>query len=157
MNTYSSTILAKYIIAYLNDKGVGINMTKAQKLTYIAYGTCWAIKGYRLVDERPRAWPSGPVFPGMREDLLGIDFSSIRLTDDDIKEIAMDNDMRSLVALVYGTFGKCSASALSSWTRRGRSPWQKTMLGDIINDRHIKSYFQSIIITSKKKKSKVNE
>jgi uncharacterized phage-associated protein len=33
-----------------------MNMTKIQKLTYIAYGTYLTIKDERLTDEHPQAW-----------------------------------------------------------------------------------------------------
>lgn len=67
---YSSVVLAYYIVALMNQRGLEINMTKLQKLLYIAYGTYLAIKNQRLTNEHPQAWPYGPVFPTTRNRLL---------------------------------------------------------------------------------------
>jgi uncharacterized phage-associated protein len=154
MKEYKSTVLAKYIAAYLNDKRVDLNMTKIQKLTYIAYGTCLAVTGNRLVDEHPRAWPYGPVFPTTRKRLLKVDLDAIRLTDEDLQEIAGDKEIHALITLVYNSFGKWPASALSEWSHKEGSPWQKTISSPgfkwngEIDDEYIKSYFRKIVVTS---------
>jgi uncharacterized phage-associated protein len=150
MEIYKSTILAKYIAAYLNDKQANVNMTKIQKLTYIAYGVYLSVTGSRLFDEHPQAWPYGPVFPVTRNDLLKTDLNSIRLDSVDLREIRIDKGINSLIALVYNTFGKWSASALSEWSHKDGSPWEKTVStpgfkwGEIIKDEYIMSYFDKI-------------
>jgi len=149
---YTSTILAKYIAAYLNDKRLDINMTKIQKLTYIAYGTWLAVKNERLVDEHPQAWPYGPVFPTTRNRLLKIDLNGISLSDIELNEIANDKEVVLLMNSIYKTFGNWSASLLSQWSHKEGSPWEKTVStenfkwGDTIKDDNIKSYFKKIII-----------
>jgi uncharacterized phage-associated protein len=151
MKQYQSTILAKYIAAYLNEKHVDINMTKIQKLTYIAYGVYLAATGDRLIDEHPQAWPYGPVFPTTRRNLLRVDLNSICLDDPDLQEISTDKEACSLVALVYNTFGKWTAFALSEWSHKEGSPWEKTVStqgfkwGGKIKDEYIKSYFDKIL------------
>lgn len=149
---YKSTILAKYIAAYLNERRVDINMTKIQKLTYIVYGTWLAAKNERLIDEHPQAWPYGPVFPTTRNQLLKIDLNAISLSDQDLNEISKDSEVNLLMDSVYKTFGNWSASMLSEWSHKDGSPWEKTVSterfkwGDVINDDDIKSYFKKIII-----------
>jgi len=149
---YTSTILAKYIAAYLNDKRVDINITKIQKLTYIMYGAWLAVKNERLTDEHPQAWPYGPVFPTTRNKLLKIDLNGISLSENELNEISQDKDINLLMDLVYSTFGNWSASSLSEWSHKEGSPWEKTVSsekfkwGDTINDDDIKSYFKKIII-----------
>jgi uncharacterized phage-associated protein len=156
MKCYQSTILAKYIAAYLNDKYADVNMTKIQKLTYIAYGIYLAVTGERLIDEHPQAWPYGPVFPTTRNSLLKTDLNSIRLDDFDIQEIAEDKGVNSLVGLVYSTFGKWTAVSLSEWSHKEGSPWEKTVStsgfkwGNMIKDEYIKSYFEKIIAPDEK-------
>jgi uncharacterized phage-associated protein len=152
MKQYESIILAKYIAARLNEGREDVNITKLQKLTYIAYGTCLAVTGSRLVDEHPQAWPYGPVFPTTRNKLLKIDLNSIGLNDPDLQEIAGDATVKSLVTLVCKSFGKWPAFSLSEWSHKEGSPWEKTVSshgfkwGKEINDEYIKSYFRKIIV-----------
>jgi uncharacterized phage-associated protein len=152
MEQYRSTILAKYIAAYLNDKHVDINMTKIQKLTYIAYGTYLAIKGERLIDEYPQAWPYGPVFPTTRNHLLKLDLNKISLSEPDLSEISKNEEVSALIDLVNRKFGNWSAGMLSEWSHKDGSPWEATVStpgfkwGDRINDDIIESYFKKKII-----------
>ena len=81
---YNSVEVAKFIVATANNKHLSINMTKVQKLLYIAYGIFLAVKGYRLTNEHPQAWPYGPVFPTTRNKLLKIDLYSIATSDSDL-------------------------------------------------------------------------
>jgi len=152
MIPYRSTLLAKYIAAYFNDKRADVNITKIQKLTYIAYGSYLAIFDARLIDEHPQAWPYGPVFPTTRKHLLKTDLNAISLQDTDFKEISSDRDIVSLIDMIYKTFGSWSAASLSDWSHKEGSPWEKTVSsksfrwGDKINDDYIKSYFKKIIV-----------
>lgn len=151
MERYNSTILAKYITAYLNEKKADVNMTKIQKLTYIAYGLYLAVRNERLIDEHPQAWPYGPVFPTTRNKLSKIDLNSISLQDEDLEEISSDADVKSLIDLVYKTFGTWSAFELSEWSHKEGSPWEKTVSthgfkwGKRIEDEPIEAYFKKII------------
>jgi len=154
MRPYKSTILAKYITACFNNQGVDMNITKIQKLTYIAYGSFLALYNERLVDEYPQAWPYGPVFPTTRKQLLKIDLNAITLDDDDIQEIRADRDVTILVDTIYATFGHWSAAMLSEWSHKEGSPWEAAVSkksfkwGDRMDDDYIKSYFDKIIIRS---------
>jgi uncharacterized phage-associated protein len=151
---YESTILAKYIAAYFNSKRADINMTKIQKLTYIAYGMFLAVKNEPLINEHPQAWPYGPVFPSTRNALLKFDLNSISLNDSDLRELSADREVKSLIDLIYNTFGGWTAVALTSWSHKEGSPWEATVStpdfkwGNRINDEHIKSYFCKIIISN---------
>jgi uncharacterized phage-associated protein len=157
MKQYESIILAKYIAARLNEQREDVNITKIQKLTYIAYGTYLSVTGSRLIDEHPQAWPYGPVFPTTRNKLLKIDLNSIKLSDLDLQEIAGDTMVASLITLVYKSFGKWPAFALSEWSHKEGSPWEKTVSspgfkwGNRIDDEYIKSYFGKIIINPNEK------
>lgn len=148
MAPYKSTVLAKYITAYMNDMRVDINITKIQKLTYIAYGVYLAITGERLIDEHPQAWPYGPVFPTTRNKLLRVDLDAIGFDDPDLSEIKTDEDVKSIVGMVYDSYGSWSAYSLSEWSHKDGSPWEKTVSeqgfkwGDRIEDCHIQSYFK---------------
>jgi uncharacterized phage-associated protein len=151
MKPYKSTILAKYIAAYLNDRGADVNMTKIQKLTYIVYGTYLAITGEVPVDEHPKAWPFGPVFPITRKKLSRTDLNSISFSDSDLSEIKSDALIAHVMDAVFKAFGRLSANVLSEWSHREGSPWERTRSSegfrwnDTIEDEYIRSYFKKIL------------
>lgn len=148
---YDSVTVAKFIIAKANERGYLVNMTKVQKLLYIAYGIFLAVKGERLTDEHPQAWPFGPVFPRTRNKLLKADFYGIVLGNPDLLHISSDMEADSLVNSVFRSFGEWSASQLSEWSHSEGSPWERTVSsegfkwGDRIPDEYIGSYFKSRI------------
>lgn len=149
---YDSVTVAYYLVASANERRLSINMTKLQKLLYIAYGTYLAVTGSRLINEHPQAWPYGPVFPTTRNKLLKKDLYSIRSTDERLKEINEDAEMRSLANIVLTSFGNRSASTLSEWSHQSGSPWDRTVnqkgfnWGDRIPDEYIQEYFNTIIV-----------
>lgn len=151
MYKYRSTEVAKLIIATANEKKLSINMTKTQKLLYIAYGIHLAVRDVRLTDEHPQAWPYGPVFPTTRKRLLKEDLYSITKDDAELREISQDEDMTALVELVFKHFGMWSAQTLTIWSHKDGSPWQRTVSsegfdwGEQIPDSYIKPYFQRMI------------
>lgn len=148
---YNSILVAKYIVAIANDRKISINMTKVQKLLYIAYGIFLAVDGRRLTNEHPQAWPYGPVFSTTRNKLLKIDFYSIELDDHEFSDINNDENVKSLIDLVFHSFGSWSASQLTEWSHSDGSPWDNIVStddfswGEQIPDESIKSYFNSII------------
>lgn len=148
---YNSVEVAKYIVAYGNDKGYSMNMTKTQKLLYIAYGIFLAINRERLCDEHPKAWPFGPVFPTTREKLLKIPMYTLKTTNEEFTKIRQDKDIQDLLELVFETFGNWTAQELSVWSHSEGSPWDLTVTennrkwNEEISDNYIYSYFTSIL------------
>ena len=149
---YDSVTVACYIVASVNNKQLDINMTKLQKLLYIAYGTYLAITGKRLTNEHPQAWPYGPVFPTTRNKLLKKDLSHIDFSSPLLVQIKDDAEMKSLVSLVLNGFGNKNATTLSVWSHQSGSPWDRTVSqegftwGARIPDDYIKEYFNTIIV-----------
>lgn len=148
---YNSVTIAKYIVAIANEKHLSINMTKVQKLLYVAYGIFLAVKKARLLNEHPQAWPYGPVFPTTRNTLLKVDLYSINLEDPELYQAKEDAELESLMELVFRSFGNWSALQLTNWSHGDGTPWQKTISsegfswGGQIPDSYISSYFSSII------------
>jgi uncharacterized phage-associated protein len=149
---YKSEVVAHYIAAYANSRKIYINITKIQKLLYIAYGMCLAIYDKRLVNEHPQAWPYGPVFPTTRNKLLKVEvLSDIDINDPALAEIIRDKETNSLMEVIFSTFGKRTASFLSEWSHKPGSPWDQTCnlpdfrWGNIIPDAFIQPYFKSIL------------
>lgn len=144
----NSVVLAKYIVSYANEHHFVINMTKLQKLLYITYGVYLAVKGERLTNEHPQAWPFGPVFPTTRNKLLKINFDEIKDFEDD----SITDEIKSCVKLVFKTYGIYNGSYLSQWSHQFGSPWDLTTKadgftwGDRIPDEYIFVYFQNLIV-----------
>lgn len=149
---YNSVAVARYIIATANEKRISINITKVQKLLYIAYGLYLAVKNERLTNEQPQAWPYGPVFPTTRTKLVDADFYSINFDLPDLAEMKQDEVLRSLFELVFNHFGQWTASQLTAWSHSDGSPWERTVdqdgfsWGTRIPDEYIKPYFHSMIV-----------
>lgn len=153
---YRSTDLARYIAAYANNQRYNINMTKIQKLLYVTYGIYLAVKTKRLINEHPQAWPYGPVFPTTRNKLLKEDFDCFTLADPRFNLMNEDQELQSLLKIVFDSFGGMTATDLSSWSHQPGSPWDKTRKtigfkwGKQIPDEYIKEFF-STLITPKSK------
>lgn len=149
---YNSVDIAKLITAYANNNQYSINITKVQKLLYIAYGVYLAVRGKRLTNEHPQAWPYGPVFPTTRNKLNKIDLNLIDNTNADISRLYEDESLMKLIELVFRSFGKNNAGSLSEWSHKEGSPWEKTTKikgfkwGDVIPDSYIKEYFDKIVV-----------
>lgn len=149
---YNSVTVASYIVAMANERGLGINMTKLQKLLYIAYGTYLALNNRRLTNEHPQAWPYGPVFPTTRNRLLKKDLSKIRISNQDLDVIKDDKEMIFLINLVLNSFGDKTATTLTVWSHQSGSPWDRVSSqegfswGEIIPDEYIQEYFNSILV-----------
>ena len=149
---YNSVQVACYIVAMANERRLGINMTKLQKLLYITYGTYLALYNQRLTNEHPQAWPYGPVFPTVRNRLLKRDLSSIGLQDVSPQIPAEDKRFEQVVNLVLNSFGDKNATTLTLWSHQSGSPWDRIASqegftwGEQIPDSYIQEYFNSILI-----------
>lgn len=145
---YNSVDVALYIVAYANKESVSINLTKTQKLLYIAYGAHLALNDDRLCNEHPQAWPYGPVFPTTRNKLLRTDLCGVRMEDSKLKD---DKYLKSLIKFVFMGFGKKTAGYLTTWSHLPNSPWDRTThcsdfkWGVEIPDEYIRTYFSSLI------------
>ena len=149
---YNSVEVAKYIVAYWNERGSYINMTKTQKLLYIAYGTWLAFKNKRLVDEYPRAWPFGPVFPKTREALLNMDFNNISFKNVVDEELKNDIEVESVIKEIHQSqFGHLTAKHLTAWSHQDGSAWATTtalpnfIWGQYISDEITKKWFLTFL------------
>lgn len=148
---YDSVVVAFYIVAWANKNNVSINLTKTQKLLYIAYGANLVIQQDRLCDEHPQAWPYGPVFPTTRDRLLKTDFSSITIGNPILEKVRDDAYLEALVKFVFEGFGSKTAGQLTAWSHRPNSAWDQTThmsnfkWGNEIPDAYIYEHFSKMI------------
>lgn len=155
--TYKSTDVALFIVAWANKHRYGINLTKTQKLLYVAYGAWLVLMGSRLCNEHPQAWPYGPVFPRTRDLLLNTDIDAVTLSDERLAGIAGEerDRLEDLMAFVFDGFGKMTAGQLTVWSHQPGTPWERAQglpsfkWGAEIPDSYIYEYFSKIIIMGK--------
>ncbi|MDR3164856.1 MAG: DUF4065 domain-containing protein, partial [Synergistaceae bacterium] len=115
---YFSLNVASHIANVCEAQNITYNNTKIQKLLYCCYGCSLAMYNKRLCDEYPRAWQFGPVFPRV--------FSYIKKGHNILtvcQKLDAPMDILALIDEVINTFGRHSATALSTWTHKEGSPW----------------------------------
>jgi uncharacterized phage-associated protein len=124
MKTYDSTLLAKFLLSVAHSKYQALNMTKLQKLMYIIYGYYLSSFQHKIINEKPQAWPFGPVFARVHKH---IDYTQIlRLDDPELVGIAQDAKLKDVLERVVENYAGVTASQLSNWSHKDRSPWKKT-------------------------------
>ena len=140
---YSSYDIARYIMYYCEQKEFHYNNTKIQKLLFAVYGVLLAKELPVFIDESPKMWPYGPVFPNVFVKIKEEGFNPISL--------GFEDDVRDIVETTIDYFGKFSAKALTEWSHQKNSPWDKVKSlygekwGEDLQDKDIKAYFMEII------------
>lgn len=147
---YDSVLIAEYLRAVAYSKKLNLNVTKVQKLLYILYGLFLKKYDRLIINETPKAWPYGPVFPNTREK---VNYDKVPdINDPCFDTIKHDDTLLKEVAYVIENYAQYSAGQLSSWSHSKDGPWDKTThLPNFkwnypIGNNLIKSYFKSIDI-----------
>jgi uncharacterized phage-associated protein len=111
--------IAKDMVSLCKKNNYEFNNTKIQKLLYLFVGFCLInnVEEVYSIDEYPRLWPYGPVFPKVHKR-----YDSIRNCDDEIKSVRDDKTKKILEETVK-KWGKVSAGKLSAWSHMEDSPW----------------------------------
>lgn len=145
MAKHTAAQVAKWFLAHNriieNEEGAEhISNLKLQKLLYYAQGCFLAVTDEALFDDNIVAWQHGPVVESVyhlykANGAKGIPF------DEDFDFSAFTQEENSLLTEVYDTFGQYSAWKLRNMTHE-ETPWQETMLNDIIPTEKIKDYFK---------------
>ena len=141
MEFCSSSVMA-YILYKGDQAQHPINKTQAQKLLYCCYGTVLAEFDERLTVEHPKAWPYGPVFPRTLND-INKKRLNVGMAKDFIQ--ACRPEVLKLIDQTIEKFWGYSASALSAWSHRQGSPWDKAAPLEALDDREIQKYFAKIV------------
>ena len=149
---YRSEDVARLIAATLNDRKRMINITKIQKLLYIAYGTWLRVYQNRLLNEHPQAWPYGPVFPTSRNKLTKAGVDLVDITRNDVpSELLNDTELARTIDFVMRYFGDWSAAELTAWSHSSGTPWELTtqrdgfVWGEQIPDSIIYDFFVKLV------------
>ena len=132
-----------------NDK-TALGETKLHKLLYICDGFLLAA-GINFIDENPKAWNYGPVYPRVNNwlkkepDAFTKSYNSLFDDSPEIKEIT------ALIDAVIGMYGSWSTNELSNWSHSPGSPWEMALekgngrMNSVIDKNDMKKYFKGII------------
>lgn len=141
-------------IAY-NKYGVQLNKTQMQKLLFMCYGIYLASTGKRLfVDDTPKAWPFGPVFPRVNKKFIPGQFPQ-DFSKDKRELFLKDKVAMKIVSDIVEKFHGVSAHDLSEWSHQEGGPWFQVIYGkngnnpsikwnQQIQDDIIKEYFKKV-------------
>lgn len=115
---------AKYIVATAQSKGISLNLTQLQKITYICDGTLLAC-GHNIVNENCRVWEYGPVYPKVYKWYTKAMGKPVSL--EDVKPSALAEIYRSIAPSVVKDalekFSGWTSVQLSEWSHLPGSPW----------------------------------
>jgi len=133
-------------IAYLCNKyNYPFNNTKIQKLLYLFVGFCLInnVSEIYTIDEKPKIWPYGPVFPRVHKKYNEIEQSAIN----DIQSVS-DEKIKNILEQTVKQWGNIAAGKLSKWSHMPDSPWDTLVKrgeqwNTEINLDDIKSYFKN--------------
>lgn len=130
--------------------GVILNKTQMQKLLFMCYGQALTIdEGQPLfLDDTPKAWPFGPVFP--RSYKRYEEIAPVDLTVEEKNSFARNERQLAMIAQTVADYCHISATRLSEWSHQYGSPWQQTVFGGDraewnrqISDDVIRRYFSN--------------
>ena len=120
-----------------------ISHMKLQKLVYFCQGFSLALFEKPLFPEPIEAWTHGPVCPKLYRILKGYGSSPITAVIDPEK-IALNEDEKLLIKMVYGVYGQYSASRLRKITHE-EGPWKNALTAAAIPYEAMAEYFESLI------------
>lgn len=147
---------AKYIIYKAGNNHSDINMTKLQKLLYICDGVMLS-QGYNAIDENPKAWDYGPVYPKVYrwyKKRVGKPVERKEIAQSALEEIE-ENHFDTAIDKVFGTFGTWTANQLSAWTHKPNSPWSNAVENNggemygTISKNDMRMYFSGMVKNGK--------
>jgi uncharacterized phage-associated protein len=118
-----TTDLAKDIIFICKRHNIEYGNTKIQKLLYLFIGFALMndIEEIRYIDELPKAWQYGPVFPKIYKqynELINIE-KNYTLSISSLQNPKVDKIIEKTVQL----WGSLPAGVLSDWSHKTNSPW----------------------------------
>ncbi len=150
--SYDSIKMGEYLAAYATSKGYEINQTKLQKLLYILYGAYLTLYDEILLNERPKAWPYGPVFPRVQKKFAkNTGFADADINAEEYQDIRENTNLIALINDVLTTFGRWTAQALSEWSHASGSPWAIALANNNmtfnapLSSDDIKAYFKTFM------------
>lgn len=111
-------------IAYYKHHVI-LNKTQMQKMLFMCYGQALTMGVTLFSDDKPRAWPFGPVFPRTykRYDEQIPNGLSVK----EKEQFASSPDILRMISRTVAQYCHVSATRLSDWSHQIDSPWQQTV------------------------------
>lgn len=121
MKTMKTVDLAKDIVYFCRKNGIEFNNTKIQKLLYLFIGFTLMndVDEIKEIDELPKAWEYGPVFPKVYKNYSKI----ISNIPSNYTPSIANPKMREILEKTVKLWGRVSAGKLSDWSHKDGSPW----------------------------------
>ena len=135
MATYSTNLVANAFLYKARQSGVQVSHMKLQKLVFFMHAWSLASTGASYVNERPEAWPYGPVFDSLYHELKSfgsrdIDAYLTQMNSETGERQALipvfsDSAFWGLLEQVWNRYGSFSALQLSALTHEAGGPWEQ--------------------------------
>ena len=121
----------------LNKYNTILNRTQMQKILFICYGIYLAVTGKTMFDDdRPKAWPFGPVFPRVNKRYNQQEI--ITMSESEKDAFRRDSMALRIVDSIVFQYYNMSATQLSEWSHQKGGPWYKTIYGEDGSNKDIK-------------------
>ena len=122
---FDSRTISKYLLFMAKESMIRMNVTKTHKLLYILDGSLLAIE-HDLVNENPRAWQFGPVYPKVHKMLSENSIYKLSTYEDGFEELDKTK-IKDITQNLLATLGSRTASELSAWSHHKNSPWAQSI------------------------------
>ncbi|MGQ3672296.1 Panacea domain-containing protein [Xanthobacter sp. TB0136] len=120
---YDARQVANWFVERAKEDGRSLTIMQLLKLVYIAHGWYLEMSKSPLIRNRIEAWQYGPVIPDVYE---GFRPKGIKVEEPvDGYEIPRNAFVDRVLNHVYDTYGKMTASRLSTLTHEVGGPWHK--------------------------------
>ena len=127
---HDSRVVANEILRIGGEKGVSMSMMKLIKLVYFAHAWMLGLTGEPLCSDPVEAWPYGPVFRRLYNDLpyegSQVITDRIKTPWGDIYAGAFSANESAIMSRVVDVYGNLDAFQLSDITHRPGTPWYQT-------------------------------
>lgn len=106
-----------------------LNKTQINKILFYVYGVYLAEKNVPLFnDDKPKAWPYGPVFPRVNKKIVTDSLVSIQ--HELAVKFSQNKDALDLVVQAVNAMYDKTAVSLTAWSHQEGSPWYRTLYED---------------------------
>jgi uncharacterized phage-associated protein len=144
---HSALKVANYFLDKAKKDKKDVTPLQLMKLVYLAHGWMLGVHGRHLIQEPIEAWQYGPVIPELYQKTKK--FKSLPIThliEETGKDLAFDEDEKTLLDKVYRTYADWTGIKLSALTHVKGSPWfmawEKRPHDSVISNDIIREYYQ---------------
>lgn len=154
MTAYAPSLIANAFLYKARQSGAQLSHMQLQKLVFFTYAWGLVLQGVSHINERPQAWPYGPVFESLYHHLKGhganhvtsyLEHLNANTGQFEAQIPAQTNEpLWGLLAQVWDRYGHFSALQLSALTHEAGGPWEVARQAKqvALDDAQIRAYYQ---------------